>query len=169
LHHLDLWVGVQYLRRSFVVYDPDQSSIFVARGADCGSNLVAIDGAMPEGVVGQCDAETPEVDPPAEDAPLARPMGPLCFALPAVVGKARQIRHHGPQATKHHQLDSALYVAVKIDIGFLVLFLHRNSNRALSLAILQRPAECVFSLLQVQRPRPVLGMGLKVPLHVALA
>lgn len=71
---LDLWIGGHFLRRSLVVYDPDNSSIYIARGADCGSSLVAIDGNMPaDVVVGKCKEEAPDFDAPADKAPSTVP------------------------------------------------------------------------------------------------
>lgn len=68
---LDLWIGGHFLRRPYVVYDPDNSNIYVARGADCGSNLVPINGTMSDGVIGKCDWETPTVDAPVDQAPTS--------------------------------------------------------------------------------------------------
>lgn len=45
--------------------------MYVARGADCGSSVVAIDGAMPDGITGTCqreEAEAVEVPPKAPGA-----------------------------------------------------------------------------------------------------
>ncbi|KAM3539400.1 hypothetical protein ARSEF1564_007692 [Beauveria bassiana] len=54
----DLWIGGHFLRRSFVLFDPDDKSVYVARGADCGSSIVAIDGKMPtDAVKGKCSEE----------------------------------------------------------------------------------------------------------------
>ncbi|KAG8408308.1 hypothetical protein J3459_017913 [Metarhizium acridum] len=74
----DLWTGGHFLRRSTVVYDPDNASMYVARGADCGSSLVAIDGKMPDNVVGKCNAEVP--DSPAGEPPTTtdKPVGNIC-------------------------------------------------------------------------------------------
>ena len=42
--------------------------MYIARGADCGSTIVAIDGTMPDNVVGSCADEKLEPD---QEAPLA--------------------------------------------------------------------------------------------------
>lgn len=57
------------MRRSMVIYDPENASMYVARGADCGSSLVAIEGKMPDGVVGMCNTEAPD-SPPEDEQPL---------------------------------------------------------------------------------------------------
>ncbi|KAK2598056.1 hypothetical protein QQS21_005833 [Conoideocrella luteorostrata] len=72
-HTTDLWTGVQFLRRSYVVFDPDNKNLFVAKGADCGSNLVAIDSNIPTDAIGKCSEEVLEIDPPVDQAPGARP------------------------------------------------------------------------------------------------
>ncbi|KAK2593675.1 hypothetical protein QQS21_008618 [Conoideocrella luteorostrata] len=64
----DLWIGGHFLRRSLVIYDPDQDSVYVARGADCGSTMVAMDETIPKDLMGKCKEEIPELDPPAEKA-----------------------------------------------------------------------------------------------------
>ncbi|KAM3523871.1 hypothetical protein NHJ13051_004848 [Beauveria bassiana] len=54
----DLWVGGYFLRRSFVLFDWDDNSMYIARGADCGTTVVAIDGKMPtDAVKGKCSEE----------------------------------------------------------------------------------------------------------------
>ncbi|EGX92128.1 candidapepsin-4 precursor [Cordyceps militaris CM01] len=61
----ELWIGGHFLRRSLVVYDPDDSCIYVARGADCGTSLVAIDGKMPAAAVkGKCSEEAVVAEKP---------------------------------------------------------------------------------------------------------
>ncbi|KAM3436030.1 hypothetical protein MY4824_004508 [Beauveria thailandica] len=63
----DLWIGGHFLRRSLVVYDPDDSCIYVGRGANCGSSVVAIDGKMPTDVVkGKCSEEPATAEQPSE-------------------------------------------------------------------------------------------------------
>ncbi|KAM3449599.1 hypothetical protein MY3296_006819 [Beauveria thailandica] len=63
----DLWIGGHFLRRSLVVYDPDDSCIYVGRGADCGSSVVAIDGKMPtDAVKGKCSEEPATAEQPSE-------------------------------------------------------------------------------------------------------
>ncbi|KHN93955.1 Peptidase aspartic [Metarhizium album ARSEF 1941] len=61
-----VWLGTHFLRRSFVVYDPIDRNIYIAAAADCGSNLVAINGAMPDDVTGDCAPEAQEIDPPTD-------------------------------------------------------------------------------------------------------
>lgn len=57
-----------------VVYNPENASMHVARGADCGSSLIAIEGKMPDDVVGKCNAEAPNSPaggpPPTTDQPI---------------------------------------------------------------------------------------------------
>ncbi|KAM0664290.1 hypothetical protein ACQRIU_006873 [Beauveria bassiana] len=54
----DLWIGGHFLRRSFVLFDWDDNSMYIARGADCGTTVVAIDGKMPtDAVKGKCSEE----------------------------------------------------------------------------------------------------------------
>ncbi|KAM3425898.1 hypothetical protein NHJ13734_009828 [Beauveria thailandica] len=63
----NLCIGGHFLRRSLVVYDPDDSSIYVGRGADCGSSVVAIDGKMPtDAVKGKCSEEPATAEQPSE-------------------------------------------------------------------------------------------------------
>ncbi|EFY96981.1 peptidase A1family protein [Metarhizium robertsii] len=71
----DLWIGGHFLRRSLVVYDPDNKNVYVARGADCGSNLVAIDGKMPDdAVIGECKEEAPDSNAPTDEPPNTTPV-----------------------------------------------------------------------------------------------
>ncbi|KAK2592408.1 hypothetical protein QQS21_009891 [Conoideocrella luteorostrata] len=63
----DLWIGGHFLRRSLVVFDPDESSIWIARGADCGSSAVAIDDKVPSNVLGRCKNDGSETKPPANE------------------------------------------------------------------------------------------------------
>jgi hypothetical protein len=58
-------VGTQFLSHSFVVFDPDHCSVSIARGADCGSNIVAIDGVLPANIRGSCEEKPPKTDSPA--------------------------------------------------------------------------------------------------------
>ncbi|KIE01415.1 Peptidase aspartic, partial [Metarhizium majus ARSEF 297] len=64
----DVWIGGHFLRRAYVVYDSARRNIHVARVGNCGSNVVAISGGVPTGVVGEC-AEQPLGPIPAPDAP----------------------------------------------------------------------------------------------------
>ncbi|EGX88264.1 candidapepsin-4 precursor [Cordyceps militaris CM01] len=67
----NVWAGRQFLRRSYVIHDHEGQTMYVARGADCGSSVVAIDGAMPDGITGTCqreEAEAVEVPPKAPGA-----------------------------------------------------------------------------------------------------
>ncbi|KAK2616789.1 hypothetical protein QQS21_000166 [Conoideocrella luteorostrata] len=68
----DFWIGGHFLRRSLVVFDPDKSNLHIARGADCGSTVVAMGDTIPEDVVGKCEQGTPEIDPQAEMAPTMK-------------------------------------------------------------------------------------------------
>ncbi|KJK76295.1 hypothetical protein H634G_08355 [Metarhizium anisopliae BRIP 53293] len=71
----DLWIGGHFLRRALVVYDPDNKNVYVARGADCGSNLVAIDGKMPDNaVIGECKEEAPVSNAPTDEPPNTQPV-----------------------------------------------------------------------------------------------
>lgn len=47
--------------------------MYVARGADCGSTVVAIDGTIPDNVTGKCAREEPEADQPPPAAPGSVP------------------------------------------------------------------------------------------------
>ncbi|EFY97922.1 peptidase A1family protein [Metarhizium robertsii] len=68
-----IWAGRQFLRRSYVVHDHAGKTMYVARGADCGSTVVAIDGTMPDNVTGKCAREEPEADQPPPAAPGSVP------------------------------------------------------------------------------------------------
>lgn len=73
LYYLGVWVGRQFLRRSYVVHDHAGKTMYVARGADCGSTVVAIDGTIPDNVTGKCAREEPEADQPPPAAPGSVP------------------------------------------------------------------------------------------------
>ncbi|KAF1730512.1 putative aspartic-type endopeptidase opsB [Beauveria bassiana] len=65
----DLFIGGHFFRRSFVLHDPDDNSIYVGRGADCGSSVVAIDGKMPTDVIkGKCSEEPAAAEKPSASA-----------------------------------------------------------------------------------------------------
>ncbi|KAG8420486.1 hypothetical protein J3459_011006 [Metarhizium acridum] len=64
----DIWIGGHFLRRAYVVYDSARKNIHVARVGNCGSNVVAINGGVPSGLVGEC-AEQPLGPIRAPDAP----------------------------------------------------------------------------------------------------
>lgn len=88
LHHADLWIGGHFLRRALVVYDPDNSNMYVARGADCGSSLVAIDGNMPTDVVlGKCPEEAPDFGGQGDKSPS--PVPPVNAADVQVIAEPR--------------------------------------------------------------------------------
>ncbi|KAF5128670.1 hypothetical protein E5D57_009614 [Metarhizium anisopliae] len=71
----DLWIGGHFLRRALVVYDPDNKNVYVARGADCGWNLVAINGKMPDdAVIGECKEEAPDSNAPTDEPPNTTPV-----------------------------------------------------------------------------------------------
>ncbi|KAH0594330.1 hypothetical protein MHUMG1_07678 [Metarhizium humberi] len=64
----DVWIGGHFLRRAYVVYDSARRNIHVARVGNCGSNVVAISGGLPTGLVGEC-SEQPLGPIPSPDAP----------------------------------------------------------------------------------------------------
>ncbi|OAA70605.1 candidapepsin-4 precursor [Cordyceps fumosorosea ARSEF 2679] len=62
-------IGGHFLRRLLVVYDPDASCVYVARGADCGMSIVAIDGKMPtDAVKGKCNEQPVAAEQPDASA-----------------------------------------------------------------------------------------------------
>lgn len=55
--NLDAWIGGHFLRRSYVVFDPDRRSVYIGDGADCGSKLVAAENGVPAKLKGDCESQ----------------------------------------------------------------------------------------------------------------
>lgn len=64
-----IWIGGHFLRRSFVVFDPDEKALHIARGADCGSTMMPINGPLSDEIVGKCEDADMEKDLAAQHAP----------------------------------------------------------------------------------------------------